>query len=278
MIRWMRPSYLGKILLRWCDMCHTPVMSKQCACGAFTREVPVTPPGDARPAFPADIELVNRVFSDHFGSPLVPEDHIALLNKVPDPDRMEEIIIGGGIAGSIRYLAGQRAWEPIPRPEAGILLHPEKRFVVVTEGAVSSIRDNGASVLAPGLVSIDESVSAGDEVFILSEKGECLGVGRSKVDAVTAEKMERGQIVRTRRNIRSEIVPGSSTWDEAVRANTVVLDRAETMGVRFIRDVCGRNQLPVNVSFSGGKDSLATLLLAMKAVGRVPGTIRGYRP
>ena len=77
----MRPSYLGKILLMWCDSCHTPVMSRQCACGAFTREVPVTPPGDARPAFRYDIDLVNRVFSDHFGAPLIPQGHIALLKE-----------------------------------------------------------------------------------------------------------------------------------------------------------------------------------------------------
>jgi phosphoadenosine phosphosulfate reductase len=266
----MRPSYLGKILLRWCDSCHTPVMSGQCACGAFTREVPVTPPGDARPAFPYDISLVNRVFSEHFGASLIPEGHLALMNKVPDPDRMEEVIVGGGIAGSIRYIAEQRKWEPIPRPEAAGLIRPLKRYVVIADGAIASVRDEGASVLAPGLESIEGSVKAGDEVFILTREGECVGVGRAKVDAATAETMGRGPVVRTRRNIKSHIVPGKATWDDAVGANAVVLDKVEALGIGFIRDVHERNQLPVNVSFSGGKDSLATLLLAMKALGRVP--------
>ncbi len=111
----MHPSYLGKILLRWCDQCHTPVLAKTCACGANTREVPLTPPGDARPAFPADIALINSIFEEHFGAPLVPDGHLVLLNKVPDNDRMEEIVIGGGIAGSIRYIPKERRWEPIPR-------------------------------------------------------------------------------------------------------------------------------------------------------------------
>ena len=35
-------------------------------------------------------------------------------------------------------------------------------------------------------------------------------------------------------------------------------------------EVIDRNPLPVNVSFSGGKDSLATLLVVMKAIGKVP--------
>ncbi len=110
----MRPSYLGKILLRWCDSCHTPVLAEKCSCGAATRPVPVTPPGDARPAFPADIALINRIYEDHFGAPLIPEGHLALLNKVPDKDRMEEIIVGGGIAGIIRYFPDERRWEPVP--------------------------------------------------------------------------------------------------------------------------------------------------------------------
>jgi phosphoadenosine phosphosulfate reductase len=265
----MPSSYLGKILLRWCDSCHTPVMSRQCACGAFTREVPVTPPGDARPAFTHDIDLVNRIFSDHFGAPLIPPGHIALLNKVPDPDRMEEIVVAGAVVGSIRYMPKIRAWEPIPRPEAAELLKPTRRFVIVDDGALKSLRE-GASVLRPGLVSIDPSVSAGDEVFVFTRSGECAGVGRAKVDATTAESMERGAVVRMRRNVRSDVVPGVATWEDAVRANAVVLEKAEAASVQFIHEVMDRNQLPVNVSFSGGKDSLATLLVVMKAIGNVP--------
>ena len=105
----MRPSYLGKILLRWCDRCHAPVLAKCCACGAQTREVPVTPPGDARPAFPADLERINRIYEEHFGARLIPDGHLALLNKVPDQDRMEEIVVGGGIAGIIRYFPAAEA-------------------------------------------------------------------------------------------------------------------------------------------------------------------------
>src|SRR5208337_2461449 len=228
----MRPSYLGKILLRWCDACHAPVLSRTCACGAETREVPVTPPGDARPAFPEDIELINRIYEDHFGAPLIPDGQIALLNKVPDQDRMEEVIVGGGVAGIIRYFPGDRRWEPVPRPEACRLFTPKKRFVVVSDDAVPFIRDQGMSVLAPGLVSVEDHVRAGDEVFILAQDGSCIGVGR---------------------------------------ANAKVLDAAESEAVAFVRAVTGRNPgLVANVSYSGGKDSLAMLLVVLKAIGPVP--------
>ena len=267
----MPPSYLGKILLRWCDQCHTPVLAQRCACGEKTREVPVTPPGDARPAFPADITLINRIFNEHFGAQLIPKGHLALLNKVPDQDRMEEIVVGGGIAGIIRYFPQKRRWEPIPRPEACRLFAPKKRFIVVDDDAAPFIRDQGMSVLAPGLVTIDDSVCAGDEVFILAKDGTCVGVGRAKVDAATARGMKKGSIARTRRNIPSIIIPGTANWDSAVTANTDVLHSAESDSFQFVRNVTEQNpHLEANVSYSGGKDSLATLLVVIKAIGKVP--------
>ena len=267
----MRPSFLGKIFLRWCDTCHTPVLAPQCTCGACTREVLVTPPGDARPAFPADIQLVNRIYEDHFGAPLIPDGHLALLNKVPDSDRMEEVIVGGGIAGIIRYFPGQRRWEPVPRPEAGRLFTPQKHTVVVADDAVPFIRDKGMSVLAPGLVSIDDTVRTGDEVLILAKDGTCIGAGRAKVGANEARTMNKGAIVKTRKNVQSVIVPGPATWDDAVRSNTAAIDRAEAASVQFVREVTLRNPgITVNVSYSGGKDSLAMLLVILKAIGKVP--------
>ncbi len=266
----MRPSYLGRILLRWCDTCHAPVLAERCSCGAVTREVPVTPHGDARPAFPSDIALINAIYQDHFGSPLVPDGHVCLLNKVPDKDRMEEIIIGGGIAGSIRYIPGERRWEPIPRPEAGLLLKPSRRFVLVDDGAAQTIREKAASVLAPGLREIEDSVNAGDEVLILSRDGTCIGAGRAKVSATTARTMDHGPVVRTRRNVPSVIRCGAATWENVVLANRDVLEKAEASAISFVRDVSERNALQATISYSGGKDSLATLLVVTKAIGKVP--------
>ena len=179
-----------------------------------------------------------KIISAH---PLIPEGHLALLNKVPDHDRMEEIVVGGGIAGIIRYYPRQRRWEPLPRPEACILMAPKKRFVVVDDGAIPFIRDQGMSVLAPGLVFIDDAVCAGDEVFILAQDGSPVGVGRAKVDAATARSMKKGSIVRTRRNISSVIVPGVAGWEAAVTANAGVLEDAESSAIGFVQEVAEKN-------------------------------------
>jgi len=231
--------------------------------------VPVTPPGDARPAFPHDIAWINELFTEYFGVPLVPEGHLCLLNKVPDKDRMDEIVVGGGIAGSIRYIPEERRYEPIPRPEAAVLMKPTRRYIVVDDGAVDAIR-GGASVLAPGLKEIDDAVKEGDEVLVFSRDGTCIGAGRAKVPAAIARTMERGPVVRIRKNIPSRIFPSVATWEGAVAANRDVLDRAETAAVAFVKEVHEGNPLPATVSYSGGKDSLATLLVVKKALGAVP--------
>jgi phosphoadenosine phosphosulfate reductase len=265
----MRCSYLGKLHLHWCDTCHVPVLGGRCGCGANTRQVPVTPPGDIRPAFQADIDHINAIYKDYFGQPLIPEGHLALLNKVPDRDRMEEIVMGGCVVGAIRYIPAENRWEPIPRQHASRYLSPTMRTVIVDDGAASFISD-GASVLAPGLIDLDAHIREGDEVFILDTAGQCIGVGRAKTDSATAKTMERGVIVRTRKNVKAEAVPGCATWTDAIRANEEILDRMESEAIRFVRDIAEKNPLPANVSYSGGKDSLATLLVVLKAIGPVP--------
>ena len=83
--------------------------------------------------------------------------------------------------------------------------------------------------------------------------------------------MERGAIVRTRRNVSSPCVVGAATWADAVTANSRVIDRYEATSAAFVREVVASHpDLPVTVSYSGGKDSLATLLVVRAALGAVP--------
>ncbi|MDD4300248.1 MAG: phosphoadenosine phosphosulfate reductase, partial [Methanomicrobium sp.] len=164
----MSKAFLGKLVLNWCDECHTPVLGKKCSCGAETRNVLLTPPGDIRPAFKADIDHINSLYEAQFGTKLIPDGHIAILNKIPDVDRMEEVIMGGAVVCAYRYIAAEKRWELLPRVHAAKYAMPKKRFVVADDGAVESVRQ-GSSVLAPGLADIEESVCKDDEVFIHSK-------------------------------------------------------------------------------------------------------------
>jgi len=266
----MAKSYLGKLVLHWCDECGTPVLGKRCSCGAETRQVQVTPPGDIRPAFQADIRHINNLYNSHFGVDLIPDNHIVVLNKIPDKDRMEEVIMGGAVVCAIRYLPTDRRWEVLPRLHCTLYSKPEKGFVIADDGAIDSIK-SGSSLLAPGLVDIHPDVKEGDEVFILDREGNCIGAGRARVSAEEAVKMERGQVVRTRKAGQGICIPKESTWEEAVESNRTILKNVETEAVNFVKSVKNKNpDLFASVSYSGGKDSLATLLVVLKAIGKVP--------
>ena len=88
----MSHVYLGKLTLFWCDSCNVPVLGKKCTrCGAATRYVDCTPPGDIRPAFRFDVDLINGAIEDGFGSSgLIPADKVVVLNKAPYEDRLDD--------------------------------------------------------------------------------------------------------------------------------------------------------------------------------------------
>ncbi len=161
----MPAVYLGKVNLHWCSECNLPLVEKgNCSiCGVEGERVKITPPGDVRPAFNTDIELIKDTIDKQWGEGyseyVIPDGKIVLLNSSPDVDRMDEVIIDGKVRGILRYSMDRkldsrepfvfliRPWDNLPAPE--------KRFVVMDKGAVKPIL-NGASALVPGILDGDE--------------------------------------------------------------------------------------------------------------------------
>ncbi len=267
---------LGKMHLRWCDRCNVPVLEQaNCGkCGSVTREVKLTPPGDARPAFKYDIDraraLVDRQFGPGCGERLLPDGKIVLLNKAPDIDRMDEVIADGQVIGAIRFHLA-KGDKFLLRPYSAVVLAPvaTRGRVKVDPGAIVPIREKKASTLAVGVLEVDPSIAPGDDVIVLSDSGEPVSVGTAKM---SAEEMKRpgtrGTAVKTRWVVDGkgvDILDGRATWADAVDANSEVIPRRVGESKAFIQKTVRNNDLPVAVSYSGGKDSLATLLLVLDA-------------
>ena len=269
---------LGKNHLRWCYSCNLPILeSDSCpVCGDATSEMTLTPPLDARPAFEQDIqrirELVDRNFGNGSGDALLPDGHIVLLNKCPGLDRMDEIIIDGAIVGSIRYDMGL-GWKFIARLQGAMRIGDKltKRYVVCDPGAVVFIQES-KNLMAPGVIGADPDVKDGDEVVIITPEREIIATGLAKMSAKDMIEEDRGVAVKTRwykpENLKISDI--RHTWDDVVEANQKVIDKRVTEACGFIRNTIERNKLPAVVSFSGGKDSLATLLLALDAGLKLP--------
>jgi phosphoadenosine phosphosulfate reductase len=269
---------LGKNHLRWCDECNLPIMeSMSCpVCGGATHEVEVTPPGDARPAFEHDINLVkalaDKQFGEGSGDALLPEGQIVIMNKAPSVDRMDEVIVNGKTMASIRFDIG-RGWQFINRMQSAMRIGKSatRGFVVINPEAVPFIRES-KNLMAPGVLDASPEVADGDEVIIITPDREVIATGLARMSAADMTALDRGLAVKTKWVHAEEPVPvgPAHTWDEVVEANAGILAKRREEAVGFIKNTVAKHKEPAIVSFSGGKDSLATLLLTLEAGFKLP--------
>jgi len=265
---------LGKLHLRWCDSCNVPVLEQRSCgtCGLETRPVRLTPPGDARPAFEKDIDrlrsLIDSQFGPGTGSAILPDGRIVLLNKAPDIDRTDEVIVDGEVAGAVRFsISSGERFLLRPRSASLIAAHATKGWVKVDPVAADTIRTKNASTLAVGVTECDPAIEAGQEIMVLDESGNAVSVGTSKMSSAEMMAHKRGTAVKTRwvADGQSDGERKSAGWHEVLAANREVLGRRVKEATEFIKKTVKENGLPVAVSYSGGKDSLATLHLVLDA-------------
>ncbi len=268
--------FLGPLLLSWCDHCNVPIASgSHCGyCDGATRHVSIAPPGDVRPAFAGDLERLIKSITRQYGTraaqALFPSDKVVLLNAIPDLDRCEEVILDGQIIGLHRFRLENMEWEFVPKLEGGRRLAKvsQNKLVVIYDSAVDFIV-SGANVLRPGIKDADSGIKPGDYVLVVNEQGLVVLTGLA---AMTGEEMktgERGLAVRKRYwgpPSEAKLLPRGQTWKKVLKANSPLLQRLEKKAINFVQDTVTEFNRPIAVAFSGGKDSLAVLILVKKAL------------
>jgi phosphoadenosine phosphosulfate reductase len=229
--------------------------------------VDCTPPGDIRPAFKFDIDLINSAIEDGFGHrDLIPADKVVVLNKAPYEDRLDEIFVDGRMFGAIRFDPFRLQWMFMPRAFAAKQMNVTKGYVIADKGAEKPLLGS-SNMLGPGVIDCDENIKIDDEVIVILE-GRPIAVGRAKMTGADMKQHKRGVAVKVRWNGYDDAatLKGGQTWDDVVDANSEYLSSIEGEAMGFSRRTVGEHKLPVTVSYSGGKDSLATLLIVKKAV------------
>ena len=265
---------MGKFTIGWCASCNLPLLAGSCErCGGSSQEVQITPPGDVRPAFEGDLDLlsetVDRQFGEGVGKKIFPNDKLVLLNSTPAIDRADEVIMDGCVLGLLRYDPKELKFEFSPRCEGArrIFGAGGGKWVKIDEGAVKPVLD-GSNVLAPGVIAADPKIEADEEVYILSPDDLVLAVGRSRMGASSMMDGRKGMAVKIRQvepPRKPSILKGGQTWEDAVEANRKFLKKSEEKAKHFIRSVVEKIPRQLAVAYSGGKDSLATLLLVREA-------------
>jgi phosphoadenosine phosphosulfate reductase len=257
-----KPVYLGKIELYWCDECNVPLIKNSCGiCNKEGRTVTLTPPGDMRPALKHDLDLLKSIFNDITSDLNFLDDRVVLLNRIPGIDRSEEIIIDGYNIGTLQY--NLKEYRLSLKLNAIPFFNPVKNWVMVDDGAINPIL-NGSNLLIPGIIETSGDLDFEAETVLYDKNKTPFAVGKSKINKDFLITNKKGMAVKVRDSgeVTSKKNPVKSSWNKAVEANSSHLDTLENKAIEEIRKLKNIDKV---VSFSGGKDSLVTLLLVLKS-------------
>lgn len=267
---------LGKMDLRWCDACNVPVLKERSChlCGGATHRVEITPPGDIRPAMKNDLRLLRECMDGQFGpgcaNRLIPRDKVVILNNAPAEDRMDEVIVDGSVAGALRFDITRDRFSFMPRPYGARCIQDilTQGYVVIDDGAIQPILKS-SNAMGPGILDCDPNIQIHDDVIVRTKDGLALGTGQAKMTGAQMKANAKGVAVRIRCSEPPEIFSpkaGGQDWKRTIEANRKHLDRLVRSAHTFIKEaIRDHDRMEVAVSYSGGKDSLATLGLVLSA-------------
>lgn len=256
----------GKEYLRWCDACGTLLLGDSCsACGSEGREFRVNSPGDIRPCMGDSIGIVLSLFRDAFGTDSPLRGKALFLNKIPGEDRADEIIAHGSVVAVMRYdLRSKRLVLDLKQPGAELFAPVATRSIVTFAGMSGHLK--GKVVPGANITSIEGDFSKGDPLIL--KKGGKVGPGTALEDSPSIREAERAVRIRDL-NAPSDmpVSPGADlrTFVESNRGHVKRIQRTAVREIRRFLDEGNKKNLPVTVSFSGGKDSLAAYGLAAEA-------------
>ena len=152
-----------------------------------------------------------------------------------------------------------------------------KRIIKIKDDVVEVLRNKKGSILRPGIIEFTDDIEERDDVIIVDESGRVVGVGLAVVSSKDIKNMEKGKVVKVRffiKDDRDDYKAGKvydsleEVFELMVKANKGVIEAYERNAIGFIRNTYEKLKKPVMVAFSGGKDSLATLILTLKALGK----------
>ena len=239
-----------KKTLYWCDHCDVPLIGKQCECGSEGRSMVLLPPYDLRPALTADRELIISLVRERFGDVSLPK--VILLNKAGGLDRNDLVIIHGERFGWLTFDPAGRQFKLDIIPEGlPFILSEATRGIVDLQTSVFSAegRPEGRIGGKRFKITTDEP----DGTVIIRYKNR-FGTGVVKDGYIRIKELVT---VAPR-------VTADPDWSVVVQQNRYHLKNLQRHAIRAIRQHM-HDRPQVNVSFSGGKDSMAVLALARKA-------------
>ena len=254
----------GKETRRWCDSCGTLLLGRRCSgCGSEGREFEINSPGDIRPAMGDSIPILEGLLEEAFGTSLPIRNQSVFFNKVPGEDRTDEIIVYGQVIGVLRFdIAADRLRVELRQPGAELFDPVATKNIVRIFGVSGHLKGKG--IPGANVSEVIGEFSKDDPVII--RKGLKVGPGVALADSSSMKQAEKAVRVRDLNTPAGIPLSPEAGREVFVECNRRHLENLERTAVSEIRGQVKGRQLPVTVSFSGGKDSLAAYGLTARAV------------
>jgi len=237
-----------KKVLYWCPECNVPLIGKKCSCGSESKSIQMLMPYEVRPALSADVSLIKNLIQEKFGP--VPLSQILVLNKTGGADRTDLVIMNGDRLGWLIFDPVERifrfdiAVEALPY----IINHVTKGVIDIYTDTDYS-KENGRI----GGKRVNLKVPALKGTYIVKYKNK-YGTGIVKEDTIKVKELVAVEPVTV----------SDPRWKDVILRNKNHLKNLEYTAIKAIKKHM-YDRPAVNVSFSGGKDSMAVLHLGRKA-------------
>jgi len=219
-------------------------------------------------------KAIDTQFGEGVGSRLLPPEKTIVMNKVPSLDAMYEVVVDGYIVGRLRFDIPKRNYTFLLTLEGARRVGEvsKQKWVTLHDGVLKYLKD-GANLMVPGISGCDSDIQVDDEVWLADSNGAVVGSGISRMTGEEMAKEQKGFAVKIREvkdPTPPSVNPKTSTWEEAVKSNSRDLLVVEEEAISFIKRTVAKQDVPIVVGFSGGKDSLATYLVVEKAIESSP--------
>ncbi|MDR0768194.1 MAG: phosphoadenosine phosphosulfate reductase family protein [Methanosarcinales archaeon] len=285
----------------WCRECNVPLIGEKCGlCNSTGDKITLSQPADVRFAQGYDYELIEKHLLKLFScNPLA--GRILLLNKIPGVDQTMEIIADGRVIGTLRFDLKILDFVFEPTLEGAKLFFNEPYNFASAGRAVkigkAKAHLNGKNVTYDLVEAFPAGIKKGEPVLIVS--GNLTGYGISHADSEDFYRVKKenesaasgmstksdaeikaAQILKVK-NITADAPTSFALSDKKPSMDDVVAankDYIKALGKDAMNTIKGAVNLkdnkekPVFVSFSGGKDSLVVLDLAVSALVHRPFT------
>jgi len=261
---------LGKNCLNWCMRCNMAVVSSsKCPkCGSKAEPVNVSPPWDLRPASKLEIkkikELADETYGKGCGIALIPDDRTVIMNdKTGDGDTIE-IVMDGAVIGLMKFKYDMKWHLSLSLFGFSKIFKIQKHRKAICNRDGSFFLRSGKNLVLKGVESFPGIGEIGDKVSVVDQKGNLIASGVLKMDPSELGKAEKGVFVKLRENKNTKGYHGKAhtNWQVTVDKNSKVIEDMVKDSILFMkRTIRSHPELPYAVSFSGGKDSQAVLML-----------------